>query len=163
EPSGFVGTVEDVTLKRSAAERQQVLAATVEASADFVVLADEALRITHVNPAGLALIGLADAGAVLHRPLSTLIIGDGIAAVGEIDPGGGELIPRHWGSGDPILTEANAFVVRDSPSGTRTAVAMVARDVRELRRHEARLEGIIASANNAIICVDTSGRIVVFN
>ena len=164
-PSGFVGTVEDVTLRRAATERQNVLAATVEASADFVVLADDAMRVTHINPAGLSLIGLTDAGAVLHRPLCDLIAGDGIvvSALADADRWTGELTLRHWTSGEPIETEAHAFAVRDASGGPRTAVAMVARDVRERRRHEARLEGIIASAMDAIICIDSAGCIVVFN
>ena len=163
-PTGFVGTVEDVTLRRTAAERQHVLAATVEASADFVVLADEAMRVTHINPAGLSLIGLTDVGPALHRPLCDLIVGDGIASIlANTDRWTGELSLRHWTSSEPIETEAHIFAVREAPGGPRTAVAMVARDIRERRRHEARLEGIIASAMDAIIGIDSAGCIVVFN
>jgi two-component system cell cycle sensor histidine kinase/response regulator CckA len=163
-PTGFVGTVEDVTLRRAAAERQHVLAATVEASADFVVLADDAMRVVHINPAGLSLIGLTDAGAALNRPLCDFIVGDGMgSALADADRWTGELTLRHWASGEPIETEVNAFAVRETPGGPRTAVAMVARDIRERRRHEARLEGIVASAMDAIICIDSDGRIVVFN
>ena len=163
-PTGFVGTVEDVTLRRAATERQNLLAATVEASADFVALADDTMRITHVNPAGLAIIGLTDVGPILHRPLCDLIADEGfVSALAGADRWTGELTLRHWTTGEPIETEAHAFAVREAAGGPRTAVAMVARDIRDRRRHEARLEGIIASAMDAIIGIDSDGCIVVFN
>jgi PAS domain S-box-containing protein len=66
---GYVETLEDVTGLRAAAERQRVLAATIEGSSDFVAAADPVGRAFYVNAAGLRLVGVSGLGPVQSMTL----------------------------------------------------------------------------------------------
>jgi len=136
-PIGYVGTMEDVSVARSAVERQRVLAATIEASADLVALADPSGRVFFINAAGLRLIGVDALGAIgpieLHdlvastdAPRWTTEVVSSLAATGRWT-GDLQLERRHTGAAIP--TESNVFVVREGREGPLVATAIVAHDI----------------------------------
>jgi len=146
-PVGYVGTMEDVSVARSAVERQRVLAATIEASADLVGLADPSGRVIFINAAGLRLIGVDAIGSLGAVELHDLVAstedprwtGEVVSSLAASGRWIGELQLDQRLTGAPIPTESNVFVVRDGREGPLLATAIVARDITVRSRLEAQL------------------------
>src|SRR5262249_26064686 len=82
----------------------------------------------------------------------------------------GERSLRHFGTGEPIVTQASIFSVCHPETGEPMGFATVQRDITErkrsealLREIEARKAAILESALDGIIMIDDRGRIELFN
>jgi PAS domain S-box-containing protein len=132
----------------------------LERLTDAVMVLDSSERVVDLNPAAEALLGRAAADAVGQR-LGGLLEGlaEGIGA-GEIVLGAPPA--ARW-----IAYRRSPLSV--SPGGPSGSV-VVLRDITESKRakeavasSEARLAGIVGAAMDAVVCLDETQRIVVFN
>jgi diguanylate cyclase (GGDEF)-like protein/PAS domain S-box-containing protein len=57
--TGYVGTADDITVRRASEEARRMLAAILEATSDFVATTDSTGRVLYINPAGRRLSGIA--------------------------------------------------------------------------------------------------------
>lgn len=179
--SGFGKVTRDLTQRRDAEEELRAAAgrlqAIVETAVDGIITIDERGRIETVNPATERLFGYAademigrnvsmlmpepyhaEHDSYLHRYRRTgerRIIGIGREVSGRCKDG--SEFPLELAVSETRLPGRRFFtgMIRDV-SGRRQAEEA-------LRRSEARLAGIIGSAMDAIITVDESQRILVFN
>ncbi|HEX4976835.1 MAG TPA: PAS domain S-box protein, partial [Nocardioides sp.] len=115
-------------------------AALVEQSDDFIAMADLEGRITFLNSAGAALVGLARAEDALGRspvdffaPSERSRAEDAMTVLRERGHWQGESVLRDFTTGDPVPVWLNTFVIRGAGDGKALALATV---VRDLRRHK---------------------------
>ncbi|MDP4023621.1 PAS domain S-box protein [Methylobacterium sp. NEAU 140] len=153
----WFGTCTDIDdLKRAEAEARQ-LAAIVETSKDFIGLCTEDGRITHLNEAALALVGLPDLAAARARTIPDFFTPESRIALAEtvmpaVRGSGwweGELAFRHFATGAAIPVLYNIFPVRDA-AGTVAGYATVTRDLREAKRAEEARDLLIRELSHRI-------------
>ncbi|WP_206071405.1 EAL domain-containing protein [Antrihabitans stalactiti] len=118
-----------------------ILRSVLDRSRDGIAVSDMSGRILYVNPAGLALVGLAevpDDGSVTTRGFFTR---SGMAVAGEVESalqrfrewrGLTEL--QHFGTKTPIPVEVSAFVV-DRSCGGQSVIVSITRDRSEGHSH----------------------------
>lgn len=143
-------------LRKEVARREE-LAATIEQATDFVGIADPNGNAHYVNPAGRALVGLPDEDSVkktrvieyftpewrerVEKELLPLIVREGHWR--------GETMFRHFVTGEVIPTEWNVFAIRDADTGELTALACLARDLREQHAQNAERLALLREAQIA--------------
>ncbi|MGH7336745.1 MAG: PAS domain S-box protein, partial [Myxococcota bacterium] len=178
----MIGTGIDVTeLRASESRRQQSesrLAGIVASAMDAIVTVDEAQRIVLFNPAAEKMFGRPSA-EVWFQPLDILIPErfraahrehvEGFARSGQTSRRMGQL-GRIWGlraSGEEFPLEASISQMR---TGDSALLTVILRDVSELRaaetrraESETRLSSIVHSAMDAIVAIDESQQVVLFN
>ncbi|SHI35206.1 PAS domain S-box protein [Wenxinia saemankumensis] len=140
----FSGSAVDVTDRKEAEAETRRLAAIVEQSGDFIGVAGLDGRVSWLNEAGRALVGLPDeaaARATTIRDYFDPADWDAIAATAfpAMEASGqwrGEVNFRHFGTGEPIPVMWDVIALRDD-RGAATAYATVTRDIRVRRRAEA--------------------------
>ena len=145
-PVRMVGAMTDVTAQRRAEQEQTRLAAILEASPDFVGMADAVtLRVTWINRAGRRMVGLGDDEAIDHlyvrdfqprwvlESLFDEILS--VAARGGVWTGESGLLHRD-GTEIPIL---KTVVAHRRSDGQAEYISTVARDIRDQKQLEAQL------------------------
>lgn len=123
---------------REEVARSEEFAATVEQATDFIGIATPDGRAHYVNPAGLALMGLDSEEEARKTMVIDYFAPDWIPRVrDELIPTlvregkwRGEVMFKHFKTGELIPAEWNAFAVRHPETGEITALACVARDLR---------------------------------
>jgi len=144
EPVRTLGSVQDITELRAAAEAQRKLACLVEMSRDFIGMAELGGEIIYLNRAGLDLVELESPreacsrtiGDFFHEESAQLArdsILPGLAAQGCWD---GEAALRNFRTGEPIIVEMTLFTICDE-AGRPMAYANVSRDLRERKAAQA--------------------------
>ena len=177
-----IGTGIDVTELRASESRRQDsesrLAGIVASAMDAIVTVDEAQRIVLFNPAAEQLFGRTSA-EVWFQPLEVLIPErfraahrehvERFARSGQTSRRMGQL-GQVWG----LRANGQEFPVEASISQTHSAdgvlLTVILRDVAELRaaetkrlESESRLASIVQSAMDAILAIDESQQVVLFN
>ncbi len=176
--AGFAGAVHRAA--RDAMSRREQLHTTLASIGDAVIATDQDGRVTFLNPVAETLTGWSR-GDALGRPLDDVfVIVDELTRAGVANPAlralrdgaivglaNHTLLLRRDGVATPI--DDSAAPIRDARGRTSGAV-LVFRDVTERRRAETALRAseqrnvaIVQSANDALIVMDASGRIVDFN
>ncbi|GJE59415.1 PAS domain S-box protein [Methylobacterium trifolii] len=153
----WFGTCTDIEDLKQAETEARKLAAIVETSKDFIGLAAQDGRISHLNEAALALLGLPDLAAAralriadFFTPESRSVLDDVVMpAVGRDGWWEGELTFRHFGTGEPITVLYNIFPVRDA-TGSQVGYATVTRDLREAKRSEEARDLLIRELSHRI-------------
>ncbi len=133
-------------LTQTAALNEQ-FEALIELSQDFIAIADLEGRVTFLNRAGRALVGLETDDEVLGRPTDDYFTDSGRRKSREIEEAvrvhgtwAGETSLRHFATGEEIPVSANSFLVTRTSDGTPLALATVQRDLRaRIRQEEAAL------------------------
>ena len=177
---------------RNLADQRRLLAALIENSSDFIGIADPSRKPVYLNPAGRAMVGLAD-----DAPMGGLNLLEFYApsardaALGEIEPSTisrglwqGETRFRHWRTESEIPVWQHNFLIRDPKSGRLLGIGTITRDVSELKRiRDARqaanhrlaeqakalaesqrlLQAVMDFSPNVIIVKDLAGRYAILN
>jgi PAS domain S-box-containing protein len=110
----------------------------VEASTDFIAIADLDGTVRYVNPPGRQLIGMAPDVDVTRTTIADYLTPEGLKASLEVEQPA-VLAHGHWEGestlrnlrGDPIPVAIASFLVRDSQTGEPFALATVQRDLTE--------------------------------
>ncbi len=174
---GIIIFAEDITEERRA---QETVRASEQRYRDLVQMSPDAImlvrddRIVYTNEAGVALLGLPNAGALLGTPAFDIVHPadrpDVEADADAVKRGAPSTYPPHRvlrmdGTAREVEVRVAPYSDRDGP-----AIQVVLRDVTDRKRHEqeieereARLSGIINAAMDGIITIDEDQRIVLVN
>lgn len=144
EHLGYAWIARDVTELRSTerALREAVIdlkrfKALVEASPDFIAIADPDGTVRYVNPPGRAMVGMADGLDVTATSIADYLTPEGLVASVEVEQPAvvaqghweGESTLRDWRGGSPIPVEIASFLMRDVETGAPFGLATVQRDI----------------------------------
>lgn len=113
--------------------------ALVEASDDFIAIADVDGRVLYVNPAGKALVGLDRSVDVRGTTIVDYLTAEGIEASLHVEQPAvrahgrwtGQTTLRDHRGGPPIAVAVSSFLITDPRTGDPFALATVQRDIRE--------------------------------
>jgi PAS domain S-box-containing protein len=157
--TNVLSVARDITEEALVLEEHAKLSAIVEATRDFVGIATLDHKLSYVNPAGRALVGLAPDVDVATVPVTDIFpvernasAGSGRANLPVDGQWVGESWLKHTKTGEKIPVEANTFLLTDPQSGTPIAVASVRRDIRErLVAEELRRQSEVLVEQNRLI------------
>jgi PAS domain S-box-containing protein len=146
EPMGVAWIARDVTQLRAAEQRLRSanaelsrFQALVEASVDFIAIAGLDGKVSYLNPAGRAMVGLAPDTDVTDTTIADYLTPEGLEqslaveqpAVREHGSWEGQSTLRHHGGKPPIPVAIASFLMRDLVTGQPIGLATVQRDVTE--------------------------------
>lgn len=162
----WVGVNVDIDDQRRADEAREQLVRLVEASDDFIGVADENGRVTFVNEAGRKLAGagsLEEACATSHA--DWYVAADRALAESEIMTAVkrdgrwiGEIGLRHFPTGKAIPMWHNIFALADE-HGAPAGVATVSRDLRDRRRFEVGMRALAETGAAMYNSLDFEGTV----
>src|SRR5713101_6964383 len=138
---------QDVTERKRVDEEMQKFFTLVENSRDFIGVRDLQGNVVYVNPAGRALLGMDDAGALKGAPLHEYVAPDDISLMRDTvlptilscGQWKGELRFCHHLTGQALPMDYVGFLVKDPKTGEPRFVATVSRDITERRSLEQQL------------------------
>ncbi len=139
---------QDITERKRAEEEKRKFFTLVEYCRDFIAVADLHGNMEYVNPAGRAMLGIANAESVkgMHSgnyvaPADLSLARDTILpALCSSGHWEGELRFRHLQTGQPLPMDFMGFQVKDQKTGEPRFLATVSRDVTERRALERQLQ-----------------------
>lgn len=164
KPLRMLGSHVDITERKQAEEQLRLYAALVEASTEFIGIADLTGSAMYLNPAGCRLLGI-DAADVRRKKIADFLMPDDIARMEhEILPTifecgfwQGEFRLRHFVTGQAVLVEQFAFLITDPATHKPMALANIGHDItarkqteQALRESERRLAGLISAVPGAV-------------
>ncbi len=137
----------DITERKRAEEEKQKFFTLVEYSRDFIAVADLQDNVEYINPAGRAMLGIADSESLKGTHSLDYVVPDDLPLVhGTILPAlyssghwEGELRFRHRQTGQSLPMDFVGFQVKDKKTGEPRFVATVSRDMSERRTLEQQL------------------------
>jgi PAS domain S-box-containing protein len=138
---------QDITERKKAEEGKQKFFTLVEYSRDFIAVADLQDNVEYINPAGRAMLGIANDESLKETHSMDYVMPDDLPLVhGTILPAlyslghwEGELRFRHRQSGQSLPMDFVGFQVKDQTTGEPRFVATVSRDMSERRALEQQL------------------------
>jgi len=113
--------------------------ALVEASPDFIAIADVDGTVRYVNPQGRAMVGMDDSVDVATTSVADFLAPEGLVASVEVEQPAvvehghweGESTLRDWRGGPPVPVAIASFLMRDVETGEPFGLATVQRDITE--------------------------------
>jgi PAS domain S-box-containing protein len=111
--------------------------ALVEASPDFIAIADLDGTVRYVNPPGRAMVGIDESVDVTTTTIADYLTPEGLVASLEVERPAvverghweGESTLRDWRGGPPVPVAIASFLMRDAESGEPFGLATVQRDI----------------------------------
>ena len=164
KPVRMLGSHVDITERKEAEEQLRLYAALIDASTEFIGIADLTGAGVYLNPAGCRLLGL-DSADVRRKKIADFVMPDDVARVEqEILPTifergfwQGEFRLRHFVTGQAVSVEQYAFLINDPATHKPTALANISHDITArkktegaLRESERRLAGLISAVPGAV-------------
>ena len=158
--------------------RLRIFAALVDNSSDFIGIADTSGKPVYVNPAGRRMVGLSPDYPVEDTQIPDFYPPDLRAFVSNVIVNSmneqgfwrGETCFRHWQTQEAIPVSDEHFTIREPETGRLLGLGTITRDITERRRteealrlSEAKFAGIYSVSADAIISVDETQRITMFN
>lgn len=142
--SRFVGTVIEITERKQRELQERRLSQIAESSADFIGYASPDGMALYINPAGRALVGLANLEEVQRHSLEAFFAEEDLAqlrnvilpAVEAYGRWVGEFRFRHFRTGRPVPVQYNLFRVTDPATGALAGYATVSSDLTRRKRAE---------------------------
>jgi len=139
---------QDITERKRAEEERQKFFTLVEYCRDFIAVADLQDNVEYVNPAGRAMLGIAEGESLKGtHSLDYVVPADLPLVHGTILPAlyssghwEGELRFRHRQTGQSLPMDFVGFQVKDQKTGEPRFVATVSRDMSERRALERKLK-----------------------
>ncbi len=139
---------QDITERKRAEEERQKFFTLVEYCRDFIAVADLQDNVEYVNPAGRAMLGIAEGESLKGtHSLDYVVPADLPLVHGTILPAlntsghwEGELRFRHRQTGQSLPMDFVGFQVKDQKTGEPRFVATVSRDMSERRALEQQLQ-----------------------
>jgi PAS domain S-box-containing protein len=160
--------IRDVTEQREAARAQAWLASIIESAPDAVVSVGLDGRIMTWNPGAERLYGY-PAAEIIGRSSDILTAPDqrpGVYRVHAALAQGGTVeeyqADRVRKDGTVITVMVTMAAIADQ-TGAITGMSALVRDITAQQRADARFRGLLEAAPDAMVCVDTDGRIVLVN
>ena len=154
---GTVVTFVDITQRKVAVEKSRVFAALVEASTDFIGLADMNGHSTYVNPSGRRLLGIADEGFIGKTIKDFVTPQDWPFVEGTILPTVmrqgywyDDYRLRHFMTDEPVEVAMSIFAIHDEQSGEPMAFVNISHDIRELKNANARIRQLNAELEQRV-------------
>ena len=178
DPVGYLGIHRDVSARKRADLEHRRLSAVVQASPDFIGVADLEGRPLFLNEAGQRLAGLQGMEEVRGHHIAEFFAPEVRAALRD------ELLPRllahgregseldflNLRTGERIPVSWDAFRIDDPDTGEPLALATVTRDLRERRRaqqeietYRRRIDTVLASITDAFYALDRDFRFSYLN
>ena len=144
-----------------ASRERQIFAALVEASSDFIGIADPKGKPFYMNPGGRRMVGLApdfpvENTAILEyyppdqRAFAADVILKSMIELGHWE---GETTFRHWQTGEAIPVSDSHFMIRSPETGETLGMGTITRDISEAKRAREEIETAntrLREANNEI-------------
>ena len=143
----LLGTImRDITELKEAESYVERFRSLVEASSDFIALAELDGTVRYLNPAGRRMVGMDPEDDVEQTSISDFLTEEGLRASVEVEQPAvvadgewrGESTLRHQRGGPPIPVTINSFLIRRPETGEPWLLATVQRNITEL--HAARTE-----------------------
>jgi two-component system, cell cycle sensor histidine kinase and response regulator CckA len=139
---------QDITERKRAEEEKQKFFTLVEYSRDFIAVADLHDNVEYVNPAGRAMLGIADSESLNGTHSLDYVVPADLPLIHEtilpaLHSSGhweGELRFRHRQTGRSLPMDFVGFQVKDLKTGEPRFVATVSRDMSERRALEQQLQ-----------------------
>ena len=146
-PLHFVAQIEDITPRKRAEEEVRRFVSLVEHSSDYIGMANLDGKVTYLNPAGCALVGLKKQesfdGTRIPDYVSDeswdLVSNEAIPKALETGAWLGEISLKDLHTGKPIDGEASVFPISTSGSDQPLCIATVIRDTRARKNAEREL------------------------
>lgn len=137
EVDGLLGISMDVTDRVHVRDDLELYRAFVDASPQFVALADLDGAVRYVNPGGRRLAGIPDDTDVTATTIADYLTEEGLRRSIEVEQPAvvargsyeGETTLRHWPTGRGIPVRVSSFLVTDHVSGEPKALATVQTDI----------------------------------
>ena len=164
KPLRMLGSHVDITERKEAEEQLRLYAALVEASTEFIGIADITGSAMYLNPAGCHLLGIG-AEDVRRKTIADFVMPDDVTRLEqEILPTifergfwQGEFRLRHFVTGQAVAVEQYAFLINDPVTHKPVALANISHDItarkkteEALRQSEQRLARLIGNLPGAV-------------
>ncbi|WP_295117188.1 PAS domain S-box protein [uncultured Chitinophaga sp.] len=137
-PLAIGAVMRDMRPELKAQKEQQKLIALLEKSSDFVSLSDINDNVYYVNEAGRRMLGIESEEELLRHNSVYLVEGEQEKLKQDVNMQlyqqgrwSGEILYKHFKSGEPIPVYANSMMVYDEISGEPIGRATISRDLRQ--------------------------------
>ncbi|MGB7893612.1 MAG: PAS domain S-box protein, partial [Microcoleus sp.] len=173
--SGIVTIARDITESKQAEIANRSLAAILEATPDFVGIADLEGRAVYINKAGRKMVGIDENEDISKRQVAEFTPA---SARSNLNQAIATAVSEGFWSGETAFVSASGLEIpvsqviisHSAPDDKLTYISTIARDMSDRKQAEqalqlsqARFAGIVDIADDAIISVDAEQKIILFN
>ena len=132
----------DISERRRIEDERQVFVSFLENCSDFIGIADPGGTPVYINPAGRRMVGLPADYPVDTTQITDYVPPDQRAFTSDVVVRGmfergrweGEMLFRHWQTGEPIPVSNAHFMIRDPKTGRTIGLGTITRDISMARR-----------------------------